>query len=85
MDDDAINKWGIYIPILLTGKEKYLNIRAFTEVMRIAAYEWQDRTCLHYHEESKFNEREADHIDPWSEGGRIEAANCQMALQPQKR
>ena len=44
MDDDVTNKKGIY-PYVLTRNEKYLNIRAFTESQKRAAYERQKGIC----------------------------------------
>jgi hypothetical protein len=44
MDDDITKKSGIY-PYLLTKDEKYLNIRAFTDSQKRAAYEKQNGIC----------------------------------------
>lgn len=82
-DDDVSNKKGVY-EYLLTGKEKYLNIRTFTDKQKTEAYERQSGICpvceknnsekTHY----ELNEMEADHITPWHEGGKTEPNNCQM-------
>lgn len=45
LDDDISNKKGIY-PFVLTGKEKYLNIRSFTPAMKQKVYEMQEGQCL---------------------------------------
>ena len=77
MDDDVTNKQGIYT-YLLTGKEKYLNIRVFTNKMKREAFERQKGICPICKKEYKFEEMEADHIKPWSKGGPTTADNCQM-------
>ena len=77
MDRDVTNKKDIY-PYLLTGKEKYLNIRAFDDVMKQWAYENQDGTCISCRERFDLSEMEADHITPWCEGGPTKEENCQM-------
>ncbi len=83
MDDDVTAKKGIYA-YLLSGSEKNLNIRTFTESQKRKAYEQQNGICPHcvrdnfaktHHE---IEEMEADHITPWCEGGKTEIENCQM-------
>lgn len=76
-DEDVTNKRGIY-EYLLSGKEKHLNIRPFTENQKIECYEKQKGICVLCGEHFKIEEMEGDHITPWSEGGKTEAANCQM-------
>lgn len=78
-DDDVSNKKGIY-EYLLTGKEKYLNIRAFSDKQKREAYERQQGICPQCGETKHYelNEMEADHITPWHEGGKTEPNNCQM-------
>lgn len=77
-DDDVTAKKGIY-PYLLTGKEKYLNIRAFTDTQKRIAYEKQGGICpickLHF---SDISQMEGDHITPWRDGGKTEMSNLQM-------
>ena len=75
--EDVTKKSGIY-PYLLTGKEKHLSIRAFTENQKREAYERQKGICPIRKEKFEFEEMEADHIIPWSKGGRTTAENCQM-------
>ena len=76
-DEDVTNKRGIY-RYLLSGDERYLNIRAFTDNMRREAYERQKGICVKCGENFEILEMEADHITPWSEGGKTVAENCQM-------
>lgn len=84
LDDDVTKKKGIY-SYLLTGKEKHLNIRAFTQQMKRQAYERQDGKCPICKETFDISEMEADHITPWVEGGRTNEANCQMLCKTDNR
>lgn len=76
-DDDVTNKKGAYAYVL-SGHEKYLNIRAFSLSERLAAYERQHGICPVCGEHFELSEMEADHITPWRDGGRTSAVNCQM-------
>ena len=77
LDDDVSKKSGIY-PYVLTRKEKYLSIRAFTEAIKQKVYEKQKGICVICKKHFELNEMEADHITPWHEGGKTNEANCQM-------
>ena len=77
LDDDVSKKSGIY-PYVLTRKEKYLSIRAFTEAIKQKVYEKQKGICVICKEHFELNEMEADHITPWHEGGKTNEVNCQM-------
>lgn len=79
LDDDVTNR-GIYA-YLLSGEEKYLNIRAFTQSMKIAAYTRQNGICPNCGKHFEIGEMEADHITPWSKGGPTTPDNCQMLCQ----
>lgn len=76
-DADVTKKSGIYA-YLLSGEEKYLNIRAFDENMRLYAYENQNHKCKRCGKEFDIEDMDADHIKPWVEGGKTVAENCQM-------
>lgn len=84
MDDDVTRKSGIY-PYVLDGDERHLNIRAFTDNMKREAYERQKGTCPKCKKKFQLNEMEADHIKPWHEGGKTNAANCQMLCKEDNR
>jgi hypothetical protein len=84
MDEDVTNKKGIY-QYLLTGKEKYLNIRAFSDNQKREAYERQDGICTVCEEPFEIYGMEADHITPWHEGGKTTAENCQMICKEDNR
>ncbi|MBQ1563990.1 DUF262 domain-containing protein [Candidatus Saccharibacteria bacterium] len=76
-DEDVTAKKGIY-EYLLSGDERHLSIRAFTDNMKREAYERQQGICPICKEHFEINEMEADHITPWSQGGKTIAENCQM-------
>ncbi|MCY4204485.1 MAG: DUF262 domain-containing protein [Bacteroidetes bacterium] len=76
-DPKEVNQAGIY-PFVLSGDEKYLNRRAFTAEERQSAYDRQEGVCAITNKELSIEEMEADHIKPWSEGGKTDADNCQM-------
>lgn len=80
-DGDITKPTGIY-EYLLSGEDKkferVLSIRAFTPKMARAAYERQKGICPKCKKHFAFDDMQADHITPWSKGGRTIAANCQM-------
>ena len=77
LDDDVTNKSGIY-PYVLTRDERHLNIRAFSEAMKLQVYERQSGKCKICFEIFEISGMEADHITPWTEGGKTIVENCQM-------
>jgi len=77
LDDDVTKKSGIY-PYLLTGNEKYLSIRIFSDAIRQKVYEKQKGICVICKEHFELTQMEADHITPWYEGGKTNDENCQM-------
>lgn len=89
-DDDVTKRSGIY-EYLLSGEEKCLNIRTFTDTMKRKVYEKQKGICPHCKAEKKekihweIEEMEADHITPWCEGGKTEIDNCQMLCKDHNR
>jgi len=84
IDEDVQNKKGIY-SYVLTGKEKHLNIRAFSDKQKREAYERQKGICVDCKQHFELNEMEADHIDPWHSGGKTDAKNCQMLCREDNR
>ena len=83
-DEDVTKKTGIY-SYVLDGKEKYLNIRAFSNNQKREAYERQKGACPVCKEHFEIDQMEADHITPWHEGGKTNAANCQMLCKEDNR
>ncbi|MDD5769903.1 MAG: DUF262 domain-containing protein [Candidatus Gracilibacteria bacterium] len=82
-DEDVDAKKGIY-QYVLTRNEKYLNIRAFSEKQKRESYEKQAGICPFCKKQGRekfhfeLSEMEADHITPWSLGGKTISENCQM-------
>ena len=83
-DRDVTKKSGIYFYVL-TREEKYLNLRAFDENHKREAYEKQKGICPKCKKHFSIDEMEADHIDPWSEGGATISENCQMLCKEDNR
>lgn len=94
-DEDVTKKAGIY-PYLLTGVERYLSIRGFSDRDKRATYERQKHKCANGNRcrtpgnsdgQRDFNieEMEGDHIKPWAEGGKTIPENCQMLCIPCNR
>ena len=76
-DEDVTKKSGIYTYVL-TRQQKWLNIRGFSDKERREAYERQNGVCVKCGEHFDIAQMDADHITPWVDGGKTEAANCQM-------
>jgi hypothetical protein len=83
-DDDVLRKSGIY-PYVLDGDERHLNIRAFSDNMKREAYERQKGVCVKCKKTFQLEEMEGDHIKPWHEGGKTNAANCQLLCKDDNR
>ena len=89
-DDDVTKRSGIY-EYLLSGNEKHLNIRAFTDNEKRKVYERQGGICPHCVSENRakthydIEEMEADHITPWRDGGKTSTENCQMLCKEHNR
>lgn len=83
-DEDVTRKRGIY-PYVLDGRERHLNIRAFNANQKREAYERQEGNCPVCGDHFELEKMEADHITPWHEGGKTEAANCQMLCKDDNR
>lgn len=76
-DDEVDSKKGIY-EYLLTGDEKTLSLRAFDEKTKVKQYEQQKGICPVCKKHYEIDEMDADHITPWSKGGKTIPENCQM-------
>ena len=76
-DSDVTNKPGIYA-YLLTGDEKHLSVRRFNDTQKQTALANQEGYCAGCSKGPlTLKEVHADHIKPWSRGGRTVAENCQ--------
>ena len=76
-DKEVTSKRGIY-EYLLSGDEKHLSLRQFDDDIKQTVYEAQAGICKYCGKHFELEETEADHIIPWSEGGKTELNNCQI-------
>lgn len=85
-NDEVKNKKGIYT-FVFDGDESSLNLRQFSASEKRVLYERCGGFCkrcgpkIHY----KIEEMEADHIKPWSDGGKTELDNGQMLCKHHNR
>ena len=84
-DDEVQKKRGIYQYLLAKyahepepNAEKYLQLRTFSNSDKDTMYHRQNGICPICHNHFEIQEMEADHVIPWSRGGRTELDNCQM-------
>lgn len=78
MGDDEIQKPQGIIPYVLTGSERYLDLRVFSDKIKLAVWEKQNHKCTICGKELDYEFMEGDHIIPWCDGGRTTIENCQM-------
>lgn len=83
-DDEVQNTKGIYVYIL-TGDEKYLNLRQFEDKIKRKVFEKQKGICKQCKKHFEIEQMEADHITPWHEGGKTVLENCQMLCKDDNR
>lgn len=83
-DEDVTKKSGIY-DYVLSGNERALSIRQFSENIKREAYERQGGVCPQCGKHFAYEDMEADHITPWSQNGRTNALNCQMLCKDDNR
>jgi hypothetical protein len=81
LDDEDITKTSGIYEYLLDSNERHLNIRAFTPKMARSAYERKKGICPKCKKHFNFESMQADHITPWSKGGKTTTENCQMLCQ----
>lgn len=82
MDDDEVqNKKAIYEYVLsghTPATKCRLNFRRFDQKTINTVYKRQEGKCAKCHKPFPIKEMEADHIKPWSKGGKTVIENCQM-------
>ncbi|AYJ33017.1 DUF262 domain-containing protein [Corynebacterium xerosis] len=94
-DPDVTNHKGIY-SYVLDGNVNHLSIRDFDNRQRAAAYERQEGLCANGDrcltpgnddgtQVFQLSDMHADHITPWSKGGKTVDENCQMLCAPCNR
>lgn len=76
-DRDVTKKSGIY-EYVLTGDEKLLHVRTFDRKDKLTKYQEQEGQCAICENEYDVSNMYADHIVPWSKGGRTTLDNCQV-------
>lgn len=76
-DDEVTKKAGSYV-YLLTGEEKHLSTRVFSKGQALSAYTKQQGVCPKCDSHFAISDMQADHITPWSKGGKTTQENCQM-------
>lgn len=79
-DPDVKNKKGIYFYVL-NNDSKHLNLRTFEDYIKKSVYEQQSMKCKFCNEHFPLSLMHADHIVPWSLGGKTELSNCQVLCQ----
>lgn len=75
---DEIQKPQGIIPYVLIGDEHYLDLRTFSDKVKLAVWEKQNHKCVLCGKEFDYMLMEGDHITPWRDGGRTTIENCQM-------
>lgn len=83
-DEDVTKKSGIY-HFLISGEEKFLSIRTFSENQKREVFEKQQGICPVCNGKFEIGDMEADHIVPWSDGGKTTSDNCQMLCKMDNR
>ena len=83
-DEDVTKKSAVY-RYVLDGDEHHLSIRAFSPNEKREAYERQQGVCVKCQKKFEIDEMEGDHVKPWREGGKTNAANCQMLCKDDNR
>lgn len=76
-DEDVTKKYGVY-EYVLTGSERGLSIRAFSDRDKRTAFERQQGRCAGCNEVFLISEVQGDHVVPWSQGGKTISENCEM-------
>ena len=82
---DEIQKPQGIIPYVLTGDEHYLDLRTFSDKVKLAVWEKQNHKCALCGKEFDYVFMEGDHITPWRDGGRTTIENCQMLCREYNR
>lgn len=78
MEDDEIdNRPGIY-RYVMNGNEQELDLRKFSDHRKSVILSKQGGKCAICKKKKDIKETHADHIKPWSKGGRTEDSNCQV-------
>lgn len=77
LDDKDVMESGIYAYII-TRNRRHIYRRTFEPRVKRRVYKKQEGICNICKDKFKIQEMEADHIKPWSEGGKSNEENCQL-------
>ena len=83
-DGEVKSEKGIY-HYVLTGDERYLDLRAFDVKTKRKKYQQQEGICPVCQKHFEFEEMEGDHVIPWKDGGKTEEDNLQMLCKKDNR
>ena len=76
-DDEVTSRQGIY-EYVLSGDERKLSIRKFPDKIKIKKWKQQGGKCALCNRPFAIEDMAADHITPWSKGGKTVEGNCQV-------
>jgi hypothetical protein len=76
-DEDVTSQKGVY-KYVFDGDERHLSIRKFNNTIKARIFNQQGGICPVCGEHFDIKQMEADHIIPWSKGGKTIESNCQM-------
>ncbi len=77
IDDEIDDKKGIY-EYFFSRDDKHLHLRKFPEIIKKKAYQIQNGNCKKCKNHFEYKDVHADHIKPWSKGGKTIIENCQI-------
>lgn len=77
LDEEITKPKGIW-EYVLGGEEKLLHTRTFDTKQKALGYARQNGLCIKCNGHFLQTEMEADHITPWSNGGKTDLSNLQM-------
>lgn len=83
-DGEVKSEKGIY-HYVLTGDERYLDLRAFDVKTKRKKYQEQGGICPVCKQHFDFSEMEGDHVIPWKDGGKTEEDNLMMLCKKDNR
>lgn len=77
-NDEVENKKSRIYEYVITQDEKYLELRTFSDAVKMVVFEEQEGKCVACGKAFAYEQMEGDHIIPWSKHGKTEKDNCQM-------
>ena len=83
-DDEVKTEKGIY-PYVITGDERYLDLRTFDIKTKRTGYQTQNGICPVCQQHFELEEMEGDHVIPWKDGGLTVEDNLMMLCKKDNR